>query len=350
MIENIKRFLIKMAGRERGNFLEKLLKIFLLIFSYIYIFFVKVLIFLYKINILRKFAASCSVISIGNISVGGTGKTPFLIYLGAKLAGEGKKIAVVSRGYGEDEVREMEASFGEGVVFKGRNRVAGIKMALAKEHPDYILLDDGFQHWRVKRDLDIVMIDVAKPLGKEKVLPAGFLREPLSHIKRADVVFLTRVDLVSQDRVNETREVLKKIKPDLRIFEILFEPVNLYDVKTKETAALDTLRNKPVGVFCGLGNNEAFVKTLEQANIKVASKVFFLDHHIYNRGDLDLISKDAKEKGLQNYLTTFKDIVKTDDAIQHIEAKVFAVRIAVKFKEKADENKFLRLIPGYLRS
>lgn len=343
MAEIIKKFLIRMAGRERGNFLWWLLEIFLFVLSCIYICLIKGIIFLYGKNILKRFSAACPVISIGNITVGGTGKTPFLIYLTSVLK-ERNKVAVVSRGYAKDEIEELKLFIKDLSVFTGRNRIAGIKEVFKKDKPGYIILDDGFQHWRIKRDLDIVMIDATRLLEEERVLPAGFLREPLSHIKRADVVFLTRVDLVSQDRANDIIEVLKKIKPDLKIFEILFEPVNLYDVDIEKTVELDVLKDKPVGVFCGLGNNEAFVKSLERLDMKVASRIFFLDHHIYSQRDLDSISKDGKEKGVKNYLTTFKDIVKIDQGVRRIGVKVFAVRTAVKFKEKDDENKFFKLI------
>ncbi|MFH1856211.1 MAG: tetraacyldisaccharide 4'-kinase [Candidatus Omnitrophota bacterium] len=346
MKENIKKFLIKAAKEKRKVFFA--VKSFLSVASFVYIAMIKTVLFLYRKNILKKYTAACPVISIGNISVGGTGKTPFVIYLGAKLAREGKEIAVVSRGYAADEIKEMEIALGKTSVFTGKNRVDGIKRVLAENKPDYIFLDDGFQHWKVKRDLDIVMIDASGFDEKEKVLPAGFSREPLSHIKRADVVLLSRVDLVSEKRAEEIKTFLKAVKQDLKIFEIVFEPEGFFDSRTGQAVSFDDVKNKMAGVFCGVGNNDAFVKTLEQMGIKAISKLFFLDHHSYSRNDLNLIQEEARNKNIDVYFTTFKDVLKIEP--DNLKVKTYYLKIKTVFKNQMEENEFFKLLPQYSHS
>jgi tetraacyldisaccharide 4'-kinase len=348
MREKVKEFLIEVTNKKRKNFFNQLLRIFLVFLSFIYILAIKFILFLYNKKILKKFKANNVTISIGNITVGGTGKTPFLIYLVKKLVNRKKQPLIVSRGYAEDEIKELKFFLPSVDVLIGKNRANNIKAALKRNKPEYILLDDAFQHWKVERNLDIVILDVSVSLKDKKVLPAGFLREPISHIKRADVILLTRVNLASQKEIDEIKRILKRIKTSFKIFEAWFEPVYFYSFQNKETIPLNALRGKSVGVFCGIGNPTGFVRTLEGVGLKVASKIFFLDHHRYNTKDLALISRDSEEKELDTYITTFKDILKIDTT--QVGARVYCLKIELKFKEKEDENKFFELIPGYFSS
>jgi len=346
MTEKIKKFLIGIAVKKKKDFFSQLLSFSLFLFSLLYTLVIDIIIFLYKVKFLKKFEADCSVISIGNITVGGTGKTPFLIYLSERLLERKKQILISLSGYARDEAKEIKFFLPSANILAAKNRIAAIKKAAKEIKPQYIFLDDGFQHWKIKRNLDVVILDVSAPFKETKVLPAGFLREPVSHIKRADVVLLSRVNLVSQKAVDKVRIVLRKIKPDFKIFEIFFVPLNFYCFHDKKTVSLGSLKGKSVGVFCGIGNNRAFIETLKKIDIKIVSEVFFLDHHIYSQNDLDLISKDSKEKKLDVYITTFKDILKIDTS--QLNVKVYCLAIGVKFKEKDDEDKFFGLIPGYL--
>ena len=345
-LSKIKKFLIEIATKQKKDFFSQLLNFLLLLLSFIYIFAIDVIIFLYRVKILKKFKADCPLISIGNITMGGTGKTPFLIYISRKLLERKRQILVSFSGYAADEIKEIQFFLPSVNTVTAKSRATAIESAARQNKPQYILLDDGFQHWKIKRNLDVVILDASVPLKDAKVLPAGFLREPLSHIKRADVILLNRVDLISQEEADKIRLNLRKIKPDFKIFEILFEPLSFYCFQNKKTIPLSELKGKSVGVFCGLGNNRAFTKMLKKIDIKVVSEFFFLDHHIYNQNDLTSIFKESKEKKLDAYVTTFKDIFKID--ISQLDIKVYCLKIGVKFKEKSDEEKFFRLIPGYL--
>ena len=195
MKEKIKTYYIDLVKDKRKGALAAFFSFFLLLISFIYGFFVKLTLRCYQMKLFKSYRPGCRLISVGNISWGGTGKTPLVEALAKFLQQEGKKPAVLIRGYGKDEIYMLKDKLKDIPVLAGRNRIRTARYALKHYGADTIILDDGFQHWRLERDLDIVLIDVKFPFGNRSLTPRGILREPLSSLSRADVFGLTNSDL-----------------------------------------------------------------------------------------------------------------------------------------------------------
>lgn len=289
---------------------------------------------LYKKQFLKQKSLPCMVISIGNISVGGTGKTPMAIYIAAVIKSLGKKPVVVSRGYkGEYSGGTLIVSDGEHIfadaqtagdeaymmalrrlfpVIVGKDRYLSGCKAIDMFKPDVILLDDGFQHLRLKRDIDFVLLDSEKPFGNNIMLPAGPLREPVDQVsKRGDVLIFTRFD---EDKVNMNQmEIISLKNPALMKFTSFHKPF-IYFQKEKSGAfaysSVKDLKGKTAVMFSGLAGNHAFYKTMKQSGVNVLVHLEFTDHYLYKEADIFAINQSAKEKKADMILTTEKDWVK----------------------------------------
>lgn len=242
-----------------------------------------------------------AVVSVGNLTVGGTGKTPMVLWLGERLTGEGKSVAVLSRGYrgangGSDEVDLLRRRLGGRVRFGvGPDRfVEG--SALERQAPvDVFLLDDGFQHLRLARDVDIVMLDGSRRLEREWLLPAGRLREPASAARRADLFVVTR---------GSERPVV----PDAagRLFHARTRLLGLRR-GSSAPAPPSEAGPGPFFAFCGIGNPGAFFEDLERWRLAVAGSRAFRDHHVYPQGEMTAIERAAAASGAVALVTTEKD-------------------------------------------
>ncbi len=257
------------------------------------------------------------VISVGNLSVGGTGKTPMVATLARLVRDLGLVPVVVSRGYKaeagtrSDEARELERLCPGVVHLEDPDRAAAIGRHLARKRPaDVFLLDDGFQHQRLYRDLDIVLVDALRPLGFGHVLPRGLLREPPSALKRADVVVLTRTDLAgdaASDAVeNEVRRWARGGVPVLRAAH---QPKRLVR-PDGSPESLYRLEDARIVAASGIGHPEAFHRTLEALGATVAAEARFPDHHAYTAAELAALASEAREAGCKMLVTTAKDFVK----------------------------------------
>jgi tetraacyldisaccharide 4'-kinase len=251
---------------------------------------------------------SVPVISVGNLTVGGTGKTPMVLWLAEKFLSEKKHVAILSRGYRgtdgtSDEIEMMKSRLGNRVVFgvgPDRHKEA---VCLQKEHPiDVFLLDDGFQHQELARDVDIVLVDSTRPLHEEHLIPAGRLREPVSAISRASIVVFTRAH-----QAPGVPPAIQKF-PRLPIFPASTALLGFKQVCEGESTGLKDRLPQPVFAFCGIGNPEAFLADLKRWNIEVAGKSAFRDHHAYSGEDVRRICKSANESGAVAVVTTEKDL------------------------------------------
>ena len=284
------------------------------------------------------------VISIGNITWGGTGKTPLVIKIARDLAQEGKKVAVLTRGYGGDEVRELQAKLPGIPVIVGRDRVRSAREAIDKHKADFLLLDDGFQHLRLQRDLDVVMLNAAEPFGPGGLIPMGTLREPLEHLARADVFVLSKCDVGSKN-VHWIRQRLNAIKPDALIFEAVHRPIALKDPLRNRTLPPQELRGRRVAALSGIGDPYSFEKTAEFLGAEVLFAARFEDHHPFTRADLLSFVRKARNMGLKEVVTTEKDFMRlekllSEDAPEEIKAFLFWV-LEIQF-EVNDEEDFIR--------
>lgn len=287
------------------------LAILLLPFSLIYFLILKSIYFLYRIKFLKRFRPNCIVISVGNITFGGTGKTPIVELLAKYLQNKGKKVAVLIRGYGRDESLILKNKLDNIAVLVGRGRIKNSIEAVRDFESEVIILDDGFQHWRLERDFDIVVIDSTRPFGNGLLLPAGMLREPLSALKRSDVFFLTRTDQASEPTFKETLDRLKRIKPNALVIESIHRPLFFYRLNNPvERIFPDTLKQKEVALISSIGNPDAFQKTIESLGIFVKRHFRFVDHYWYKTKDISKIFDFCRIKKIPHIITTEKDSIK----------------------------------------
>jgi tetraacyldisaccharide 4'-kinase len=257
--------------------------------------------------------AGVPVVSVGNLTVGGTGKTPCVEYVARHYRARGLRVAVVSRGYGSesgrnDEALVLEENLPDVPHLQGADRVRWARAAVEELDSEILVLDDGFQHRRLARDLDLVLLDATDPWGGGRLLPRGLLREPVSGLRRAGVVLLTRCDQAGD--LNRLRGEVRWIAPGLPIVETTHRPLDLIDSEETVTP-LGSLRERPVAAFCGIGNPEAFRRTLLDLGADLRAFRVFADHHPYHRDDVEDLHRWAGDLSADGVVvTTQKDLVK----------------------------------------
>ncbi|TWT86255.1 Tetraacyldisaccharide 4'-kinase [Pseudobythopirellula maris] len=263
----------------------------------------------------RTVRVGAPVVSVGNLTLGGSGKTPMVKWLARRFRAAGVRVAIVSRGYGaepgakNDEALELEGALPDVPHLQNPDRVAAASTAIEELSSQAILADDAFQHRRLGRDLDIVLLDATEPFGHGHVFPRGLLREPVAGLKRADVVCLTRADRVDDATRSALRGKAERLAPRAVWCEAVHRPQRLLDA-AGETAPLETLRGKRVAAFCGIGNPAAFRATLEELGAEVASFAELPDHHAYAAEDIARFEREAEAAAAELVLCTHKDLVK----------------------------------------
>lgn len=263
--------------------------------------------------------ADVPVISVGNLTAGGTGKTPVVAMLANHFRRWGVNVTLLSRGYRSLEADGHEATNDEARVLERLcpgvphlqqpDRVAAAGEAVAQHHAELLILDDGFQHRRLARDLDIVLIDATNPFGYGRLLPRGLLREPIAALRRADLVLLTRADAATLEAKSSILETIHGVVPRLPVVEVAFPPTGLVN-PSGQRQPLERLDETPTLAFCGIGNPAGFEKTLAAAGLHPAGVIAFADHHHYRPADLFRLSQRADALGAGAAVTTLKDLVK----------------------------------------
>jgi tetraacyldisaccharide 4'-kinase len=277
------------------------------------------------------------VVSIGNLTTGGTGKTPFVAHVVDALRARGARPAILSRGYradadGTNDERRVLDALCPGVPhLQAPDRVASARRAIDEHRADVLVLDDGFQHRRLGRDVDIVLIDALQPWGFGRLLPRGLLREPLAALRRADVVVLTRVDQCSTAERTAIVERLQRVRGTPAHVAAAFPPRVLVDAEGR-TAALETIGDAHVTAFCGIGNPSAFRRSLEAEGVRVGGFIAFPDHHHFTAADLAAIRAEADRHRSSLVLCTEKDLVKVC-ATKLGNLPLRAVRIGVSIRQ-----------------
>lgn len=274
------------------------------------------------------------VVCIGNLTLGGTGKTPCVEYVARFFRQQDKRVAILSRGYGSeggrnDEAMLLEENLPDVPHLQDRDRVAIARTAIEELESEVLVLDDGFQHRRLHRDLDVVLIDATNPWGYGYLFPRGAMREPIRELKRAHAVMITRADRVSKDEIEAIRRRVLRVK-ELPISLTKHAPIELMGMDGL-TASFDELRGKPVAAFCGIGNPEAFRQTLRDLGASVAEFRSYPDHHNYTRTDVDELQTWAEKQTADAIIaTTQKDWVKL--RIGEMAGRpLWAVRIGLEF-------------------
>jgi tetraacyldisaccharide 4'-kinase len=255
------------------------------------------------------------VISVGNLTLGGTGKTPTVEWLARWLRAHGLGVALVSRGYGaehgqpNDEARELAEKLPGVPHVLDADRVRGAQRAIDEHHCQAILLDDGYQHRRLHRDLNIVLIDASEPCGFGHVFPRGMLRESLQGWSRADVAILTRSELVGVEDRGAIRAKVRRYSPGVVWVEASYVPQLLRAPDGREQP-LSHLAGQRVAAFCGIGNPASFRHALDACDYQIAGWSEFDDHHAYTPSDAEFLTELCTTSGATAALCTHKDLVK----------------------------------------
>lgn len=256
------------------------------------------------------------VISVGNLTVGGTGKTPMVESIARYYRNKGLRVALVSRGYGavdggmNDEALELEQKLPDVPHVQDPDRIAAARIAIDELETELIVLDDGFQHRRIGRDLDIVMLDAVEPFGYSRLLPRGLLREPIASLLRADVIALSRADMVDADRRAEIQQRVRRENKTALWVEVAHRPKYFMTASQREVP-LDELKGKTAFAFCGLGNPSGFMHSLAECDVDVRESKEFPDHHRYSRDDIEQLRQWATSAAAPNAIVcTHKDLVK----------------------------------------
>lgn len=255
------------------------------------------------------------VICIGNLTLGGTGKTPMVEWLARLLRERNLRVAIVSRGYGaeagarNDEALELEQRLPDVPHLQNVNRAEAAQTAVEEFAAEVILLDDGFQHRRLARDFDLVLLDAAEPFGYQHVFPRGMLREPVTGLKRADAVLLSRADMVDTTVREQIKQQVTRLAPNAVWAEATHRPQR-WLAASGATQPLEALAGKKVGAFCGIGNPAGFQHSLERCGCQVAALRAFDDHHAYTRDNVEQLAAWARELQVDALVCTHKDLVK----------------------------------------
>jgi tetraacyldisaccharide 4'-kinase len=282
-------------------------------FSFVYLCAVQTRNKFYDSGTFKTHKVSAPVISVGNITAGGTGKTPLVVWLAKYISSKGKRCAILTRGYkaGRDPVDEpaLLARSAEGTpVIINPDRIGAAKEAI-KNGAEVLILDDAFQHRRLARKLDIVTIDATCPFGGGRILPAGLLREPIQSLERAGAVIITRADQVDETSVEEIKKTILSVNPSLAIATAAHKPVSIKN-SSGDNLPLSSVKNKKVLTFCGIGNPDAFKNTVNSLGASVTKSMVFDDHYHYTQDDIARISDEAKTTNAELVLTTEKDFNK----------------------------------------
>jgi tetraacyldisaccharide 4'-kinase len=290
--------------------------------------------------------AAVPVVSVGNLTLGGTGKTPCVEYLARFYRDRGVQVAILSRGYGgsggpNDEALVLEENLPDVPHLQGADRVALADMAVEELEAELLILDDGFQHRRLARDLDVVLLDATGPFGHGRLFPRGLLREPPSSLRRAGAVLISRCDQVAESAVNELTNRVRALAPGRPVVPTTHAPV-AWMQHDQADRPVEAMRGRPAAAFCGIGNPDAFQRTLNEVGIDPIATRAFPDHHAYTRADVDDLRDWARQQPADAALvTTQKDLVKLR-ADRIGERDLLALRIGLDVRPGPDADDFHR--------
>ena len=374
-IERLEKYLTKIILEKGADQNLPVSMVFLLAFlkgvSLIFASVVAVRYFLYRIGFLRRYPLGIQVISIGNVTAGGTGKTPVTEMFARALASKGRKVAILSRGYrrkeapwwqrmftqvidpplvvsdgkrvlldsavGGDEPYMLASNLPGVAVVVDRDRVKSGRYAIKRLGCDTIILDDGFQYQKLKHSIEVVLVDATNPFGNGNMLPRGILREPARHIKRADIIFLTKCRGDTSKVVEEIRKYNKKAE----IVKCTHAPKTLKDVWSREEFPLDWLKNKQVCTLSGIASPKGFENSLRHLGAKVVWCERYADHHRYDPSEILYALNRTADMGSDALVTTEKDAVRFP-RFETVPVKCLYLRIAIEVLE--GENSFYKII------
>ena len=273
---------------------------------------------LYTTGVFTRHRVPCPVVSVGNLTVGGTGKTPLVEWVVREISILGLNPVVLSRGYGAglDEIPDELAALSQNLpdlhFVRDPDRVRGSLRAIEKHCAEVVVLDDGFQHLRLARELDLVTVDATAPFGGGHCLPRGTLREPVRAMRRAGGVVITRADQVSPETLARVQRRVRRAAPRAVTATAVHWPAFLRPLDDGGDLEPRWLRGRRVLTVAGLGNPRAFETSVSQLGAEIVQRARFPDHHAYSEDDLAEIRRAAGRAGAEAVITTQKDAVKWD--------------------------------------
>jgi tetraacyldisaccharide 4'-kinase len=370
--EALETFVLEVIFEERRDWKANLTRLALFTLSKIFQLAVKLRRFLYNFRILRDKTLGVQVIAIGNLTVGGTGKTPVVEKFARELQNAGRKVAILSRGYRSkpqplhtkilnklffrtdqtpprivsdgksllldsemagDEPYMLASNLKDVVVLVDKDRVKGGRYAIEKYGCDTLLLDDGFQYWDLRgRRHDVVLVDRQQPFGNEHLLPRGTLREPPSHLARAHTIFITKSD----GNTAELRERIGKLNTTAAIIECVHQPMYFEDVFTGERKGLELLAGKKVASLSGIAQPESFEQGLVKLGGELVYAKRFADHHRFSQQEIINAINRAKKRNADIILTTQKDAVRFPK-IDRRDLPFYFMRVEIKIVAGAND-------------
>ena len=378
--ENFETFVLEVILEERSGKRAAVLRFVLALLSRVFAVAVKVRRFLYNVRLLRDSTLGVQVIAIGNLTVGGTGKTPVVEKFARELQNQGRTVAILSRGYRSkpppltrrlwnklllrddttpprvvsdgksllldsetagDEPYMLASNLKDVVVLVDKDRVKSGRYAIEKFGCDTLLLDDGFQYWKLAgRRRDIVLVDFQQPFGNEHLLPRGTLREPPSHLSRASTIFITKSDGATA----ELRARIGRHNPNASIIECIHSPLYFEDVFTGEQFGLDLLKGRKVASFSGIAQPESFEKSLVMQGAELVYSKRFADHHRFTQQEVLNAVNRSKKRQATAIITTQKDAVRFPK-IDRRDLPIYFMRVEIKILSGAkDFNDCVRQI------
>jgi len=370
--ENIETFLLEVILEERRGAREAIVRAMLYGCSKVFQVAVKARQFLYNVRILRDSTLGIQVIAVGNLTVGGTGKTPVVEKFARELRDQGRNVAILSRGYRSkptpmhiwllnkvflrddttpprvvsdgksllldsemagDEPYMLASNLRDVVVLVDKDRVKSGRYAIEKFGCDTLLLDDGFQYWKLRgRRHDIVLIDRQQPFGNERLLPRGTLREPPSHLARASTIFITKSD----GNTAELRRRIVQVNPTAGIIECIHHPIYLEDVFTGQRLGLEFLKGRKVASLSGIAQPDSFEQSLVQLRAELVYAKRFADHHRFTQQEVLNAINRSKKRQADAIITTQKDAVRFPK-IDRRDLPIFFMRVEIKILSGAND-------------
>jgi tetraacyldisaccharide 4'-kinase len=311
----------------------------------------------YDAGIFRTHRLPRPVVSVGNLTAGGTGKTPLVRWLAEQLIARGRRPAVLLRGYGQrgatfsDEQQLLQSYLRDVPVIANPDRRAGTAVAIERQpQTDVILLDDAFQHRKVARDVDLVLINAADPFGFGHVHPRGLMREPMRGLQRASAIIITRCDTVDGRQLDWIEKMLRSSNKAAPIFRTTHEMVGLRGAQMPASAPVDepmgALTGRPFFSFSGIGSPRTFHDQLVRAGGKPVGSRAFPDHHEYGESDVAALARDAASAGAELLLTTEKDWVKLSRlaGAQTTVPRIMRVEVRIRFQLPEEGAELLKFI------
>jgi len=371
-IEAGETFFQEVVLEERGGAGRAVVRGILFGFSKVFQVAVKARHVLYNFRILRDSTLGVQVIAIGNLTVGGTGKTPVVEKFARELRDQGRNVAILSRGYRSkptplhirlinklflrddttpprvvsdgksllldsemagDEPYMLASNLKDVVVLVDKDRVKSGRYAIEKFGCDTLLLDDGFQYWKLRgRRQDIVLVDRQQPFGNELLLPRGTLREPPSHLARASTIFITKSD----GNTAELRRRIAAVNPTAGIIECIHHPLYLEDVFTGQRIGLDFLKNRKVASLSGIAQPDSFEQSLVQLHAELVYAKRFADHHRFTQQEIINAINRSKKRQAETIITTQKDAVRFPK-IDRRDLPIYFMRVEIKILTGAND-------------